>query len=62
MVFYYSINSAFKPWKEFKKNQDKCAIASQRGAFKPWKEYKRDSFTSNSFGIASQSGPLNLGK
>jgi len=58
MVFYYSINSAFKPWKEFKKNEDKCEIASQNSAFKPWKEFKNDSFKSNSFVMESQSGPF----
>jgi hypothetical protein len=54
MVFYYSINSAFKPWKECLKFK-KYEIASQGSAFKPWKEFKNDSFTSNSFEMASQS-------
>jgi hypothetical protein len=43
MVFYYSIDSAFKPWKEYlkiKSNSKGVAIAQQSGAFKPWKVVK----------------------
>ena len=39
MVFYYSVDSAFKPWKEYLKIK-KFAIAQQSGAFKPWKVVK----------------------
>ena len=36
MVFYYSINSAFKPWKEYLKIKNNPI----KSAFKPWKNNK----------------------
>jgi len=40
MVFYYSINSAFKPWKEHLKIQTKNSFKPGKGIFKPWKVIK----------------------